>query len=63
MASKRRIRRQSCARKRRHESRDQANVQVSRLIRGGKTRGGKVIAYACPFCGGWHVGHTGELST
>lgn len=60
MASKRRIRRQSCARKHRHTSRDEANVQISRLIRSGKTRGGKVVAYPCGFCWGWHVGHSGE---
>ncbi len=60
MASKRNVRRKSCTGKIRHETIGRAKYAVSRLITLGRTRGGKVLAYYCKFCGGFHVGHNGE---
>jgi len=53
MASKRRIRRSSCDRKRRFDGK--AIAEEEALIRR-KRRLGDYRAYHCQFCGGWHVG-------
>lgn len=50
MASKRRLRRKGCTHKVRHESEAFAKIAAY------KTKG-RVGAYKCKFCGGWHVGH------
>lgn len=47
MASKRRVRRKSCAGKRRHETLEQAQ----------KYEWDGMVAYYCSFCGGYHTGH------
>lgn len=56
MSSKRRIRRKSCTGKVRHESAAAGWAAINSLHR---TRGdqGRMTAYRCQFCKGWHVGH------
>ena len=56
MASKRRIRRNSCTDKRRYESASQARAAISGLFRR-KGYQGYLQAYPCRFCGGFHFGH------
>lgn len=56
MASKRRIRRNSCTGKRRYESASQARAAISGLFRR-KGYQGYLQAYPCRFCGGYHFGH------
>lgn len=51
MSSKRRFRRRSCECKVRYDKRD-AIATAQNMRR----RGRMVTAYACQFCGGWHVG-------
>ncbi|CAM5457348.1 hypothetical protein TMEC54S_03488 [Thauera mechernichensis] len=59
MSSKRRIRRRSCKRKIRHVSEADARHHIAALLnRKGWT--GRMNAYRCPFCNGWHVGHGGS---
>lgn len=53
MASKRGQRRRACASKHRYESLSDAMANKKRL----KKKGVTVCAYACSFCGGFHVGH------
>jgi hypothetical protein len=55
MASKRRLRRKSCAAKHRYPTLDAA-LRDARDI--GRKQGGRLNAYGCHFCGGFHVGHT-----
>lgn len=55
MASKRRIRRKACEGKKRHTSKENAEIAV-RLTRK-KFGGGMWCSYQCPFCKQWHVGH------
>lgn len=43
----------SCAGKRRHATRHDARAAAV----AGRARGEVVREYACPFCGGWHIGH------
>ena len=59
MSSKRAIRRRSCEGKHRHLSWDAANAALRSLLR---RRGdqGHLQAYRCPFCRGFHFGHTGQ---
>ncbi len=49
MASKRRLRKKACTRKKTHESQVAAEGHAKRL-------GFPYVAYDCKFCGGWHVG-------
>ena len=53
MASKRRIRRRSCERKVRQHTEAAAKHHARSLF---VARGEVTYAYACSFCGGWHVG-------
>lgn len=54
MASKRRLRRQACGSKRRFSDQSAAE-DCARKISGRQML--PVHAYACPHCGGFHVGH------
>ena len=51
MASKRRIRRKQCGKKRRHATRDNAVIE---MVRSRVSSG--LHPYRCEFCGMWHVG-------
>ena len=56
MSSKRAIRRRSCKGKVRHLTADAASAAIHHLnMRKGWQ--GRMNAYRCPFCGGYHVGH------
>lgn len=55
MASKRGLRRRSCAGKRTYETVENA-IRVARRMRSQQKRG-DIDAYRCPHCGGIHVGH------
>ena len=57
MASKRRIRRRSCQSKVRHATPDAAQGAIRRL-HAQKGYQGRLDAYRCRFCGGFHVGHS-----
>lgn len=57
MASKRRLRRQACGSKRKFATRKQAEDSMFACVRAGKSRGGKVRAYSCAYCGQFHWGH------
>lgn len=57
MASKRRIRRSACSRKKRHETAAQAKREMNRLIRVRIVGDTPLHIYQCPWCSGWHVGH------
>lgn len=62
MASKRRIRRNKCEGKVRHETMDQAKSAAFRLREHEGYHGAwRAQAYHCPFCGGFHVGHGGAI--
>lgn len=54
MASKRRIRRNSCTGKQRHDTQTEA---VKHCISYLRRCGGLMHTYKCRFCGAWHVGH------
>lgn len=58
MASKRAVRRKQCDGKVRHPTQAVAANARRALI---KAKGwtGTINTYRCPFCGGWHIGHTG----
>jgi hypothetical protein len=56
MASKRALRRKSCARKKRYASYSDATRSIAGLYRQGK-KDGMLLVYACQFCGGFHFGH------
>jgi hypothetical protein len=58
MASKRRLRRQSCEGKVRHETAGAAWIAAKRTGDGRETK-----PYRCPFCGLWHVGHLPHRKT
>jgi len=57
MASKRRIRRRSCQRKKRFPTSAAALDAMHQVIRSGKKNGGYLHIYSCRFCGGYHFGH------
>lgn len=57
MSSKRAVRRKACKGKFRHADAGAARSELSRLIRS-KGYNGAMNAYACRWCGGWHIGHT-----
>lgn len=57
MSSKRRIRRKACKGKIRHADAASAWSALSALNRN-KGYQGPMNAYACRFCGGWHIGHS-----
>ena len=56
MASKRAIRRRACQGKLRHTDYDAANAALRSLVarRGDQ---GRLQAFQCPFCKGFHFGH------
>lgn len=56
MASKRRIRRKMCGKKRRYNTQEEAVKAIYHARLGGVVTG-KITAYKCPFCGGFHWGH------
>lgn len=56
MASKRRIRRKACEGKQRFDSQTKATAALLSLQRD-KGWQGRLNAYCCPFCKGWHYGH------
>lgn len=56
MASKRRIRRESCTGKVRHPS-ARAGLDHIRHLYIAKGWQGRMVVYRCRFCGGFHVGH------
>jgi hypothetical protein len=56
MSSKRRIRRNACTGKVRHESAENAQARI-RQIRAANPGTPRLNAYRCQFCGGYHVGH------
>ncbi|MGE0333217.1 MAG: hypothetical protein AB7P37_21260 [Ramlibacter sp.] len=55
-AIRRRLQRKACQGKVRHANEAGANVALRKLRRTGTTDG-VMQAYACRFCGGWHIGH------
>ncbi len=57
MSSKRAIRRRACKGKVRHETIEAAFAARRSLLRNGNAAPGFLNAYACNFCGGFHVGH------
>jgi hypothetical protein len=57
MSSKRRLRRRVCTRKRRHATDNNARVELF-MIRKNHGYTGHLNVYRCPFCNGFHVGHT-----
>ena len=59
MSSKRALRRRSCTSKQRHASWDAANAAL-RSLRSRKGDHSEMQAYRCPFCSGFHFGHTGQ---
>jgi hypothetical protein len=54
MSSKRQLRRKACTRKRRYQTRQAADIAARRT----NNRDGRLVAYKCDFCGGFHVGHS-----
>lgn len=56
MASKRRLRRNACGKKRRYDSQDQALAAIKALTRSGGASG-YLTPYRCPFCHAFHFGH------
>lgn len=50
-------RRRSCKRKRRHDTRDQAEAQLRSLERNRFASTSYMHAYKCRHCGSWHIGH------
>jgi hypothetical protein len=54
MASKRQLRKKACTRKRYHATRESAERSARRT----NNRDGRLVAYKCNFCDGWHVGHS-----
>ena len=55
MASKRHIRRRSCGGKVKHATKTGALIALHKTK---KYALGRMHAYKCSFCSGWHVGHT-----
>lgn len=55
LASKRRVRRQACSRKKGYENREHAERDIELLRQRGNMH--PMNAYRCAFCGLWHVGH------
>lgn len=56
MASKRHIRRKVCGGKVRHTSSNAAYAAINALRRNCRVNG-RMNAYRCRFCKGWHIGH------
>ena len=54
MASKRRLRRKSCGRKKAYPDNDSAWTAAKTVARKEDT---PMVAYHCSFCGRWHVAH------
>lgn len=57
-AKKRGTKAQACTGKIRYETASAAEVARWALHRSRKANGFFMRVYRCPFCGGWHVGHT-----
>jgi hypothetical protein len=61
MSSKRKIRRHECTRKKRYEREDHAKFEARKArIRSAFDI---IVAYKCPHCSGWHIGHKGPGKT
>lgn len=64
MASKRRLRRNSCQGKVRYPDQTAAVrvlIGINRdFNRSGLPRFGRLRSYPCKFCGGWHLGHRSD---
>jgi hypothetical protein len=56
MASKRRIRRRRCDKKKRYKTKEEACKDIWILMK--KQPGDKFNWWKCKHCKGWHVGHT-----
>lgn len=54
MSSKRKIRRDACSKK---VKLDQPEA-LRRAVLNRRKTGDSWNAYPCPYCGGWHIGHT-----
>lgn len=59
MSSKRAIRRRTCGQKVRHRGVAAAYAHIRALDRAGN--GGGLQVYHCPFCRGWHIGHSARV--
>lgn len=57
MSSKRRIRRNQCGRKVRHDDEAAARRAIWKLAQAYGGALGYMAAYRCPHCSGWHIGH------
>lgn len=57
MSSKRAIRRKACKGKVRHADQAAAHGAL-RALNQDKGYQGPMNPYRCPFCGGWHIGHS-----
>lgn len=57
MASKRRLRRNVCSRKRRYASFEEAQMNAGRAMQRSGYTTGWMHAYRCKLCQGWHIGH------
>lgn len=57
MASKRRLRRKTCERKKRYVSKEEC-VKVMREVNSKNSFSERLSAYKCKLCNGWHFGHT-----
>jgi len=49
--------RRSCRRKRRHDTREQAQAALTALLRTRFASPYYMHAYHCRWCHGWHIGH------
>jgi hypothetical protein len=61
MSSKRAVRRRACQGKVRHADYNAANAALRALVRA-KGEQGRLQAYRCRFCRGYHFGHVGGLA-
>lgn len=52
--------RKTCRRKVKHASRLDAEETCRKLTRSGKLKAHELIAYECPVCKSWHLGHPSE---
>jgi hypothetical protein len=64
VSSKRRLRRNACGNKVRHLTAIAARAAIRRQVQRLQSTGavvGHLQAYRCPFCHGWHVGHSKKV--
>ena len=57
MASKRRIRRKSCAGKVRHQNQTDAVASLKGTVKRNNLNRYELRTYKCKFCHCWHIGH------